>query len=185
MFSIDQFKANIAKSGIAKPSLFRVLVSRPTTIGGGASLASEQDMVYRIESADFPVRYVQSEDILVYGLAYPVARSAGMADQNISIIASSDLREKIYFEEWIDNIVGTYRDGTQSQSMYEIRYPSTYYGTVTIFGYTENGTLSYECKLIDCYPTTVTSSQYNWGTPQEISKVHVNFKYRYFIDRSA
>ena len=174
-FNINEFSAQLDQKGVAKPSLFEVLVGR----AGGSQTNEERDMVCRATAINFPSRQVLVAENFVYGVPSPVAfGSATNGYMNITFISSEYYDERAYFENWIDDIVGTYRKTKVATNMYDISYPKDYYGTVTIYTYTDVGENSLLLTLQDCFPVDVRTQDLNWGDPG-VSYTQVTLAYRY------
>ena len=127
MFNINEFLSNINKYGIAKAENFSVLISRPN-----GNLGDERDMTFRADSCEIPGIEVGVYESKYHGLPYKMATEPTLADIPITFILSEDLREKLYFQNWIDSIYGDIRRSKNSPTMYNLKYYKEYIGTVDI-----------------------------------------------------
>lgn len=177
-FSISDFTANLSLGGVANASNFKVIITPPSTLSIG-------ELSMRCEQVDFPGRnldFVQTGGFT--GMDYKVAMAASSSPEiNISIILSSDFREKVDILKWQDKIVGPYRNGQITGNMFNIGYYDDYKGKVSILQYSDDGEVSYTCDLIDAYPASVGNVTGNWQDGNVIHKLPVTFIYRYFTDK--
>lgn len=176
-FNITEFTANISSGGVANASNFKVIMSPP----GSVDL---KDLTMRCEQVDFPGRNINFIESTNSGMPFKVAMSATQPEINVSIILSSDFREKIKILEWQDKIVGPYRNGQIAANMFNIKYYDDYKGKVSIIQYKDQtDEVAYTCDLIDAYPASVGVVTGSWLDGNIIHKIPVTFVYRYFTDK--
>jgi hypothetical protein len=181
-FSIDEFSSNLNLGGVAKPSNFQVMVTKPT----GSDVGLSNFITYRSDSITFPTRQIVSENIFTYGIPYPVAlRSLPGGDLFMSIILSEDYTEKEFIETWIDSITGKYRtqyqNGTMSSTMYDIQFPSSYYGQLEIVNFDTNGNATYGTKVLNAFPYQMQITDLDWSSEQ-ISRMNVLFHFETYFN---
>jgi hypothetical protein len=182
-FDIDTFTAEIAKNGFAKTSNFDVLVAREKN--GDVNL--EQSMVLRIDSITLPGRTValSSEEVWHYGLDERRAAGNRCSEVTMSIILSADYAEREYFERWIDDMVGNYRNQlTDTPTMYDVGYFEDYRGTVQISVYDEQdgeAVLVRKLQLIDAIPSSIGNIDFGWDQTS-VAKLSVTFSYTRYVD---
>lgn len=187
-FSIERFKAEIAKSGgFSLSNEFDVMV--PSVVGGvNLGIGVAENMTFRIESFSLPPRGVELIDYITYGPSQKIGGFANYIDVDLSVILSPDLRERNYFIKWQDLIVGTHRQENQNaferRSAFDIGYYNNYTSeNITIRKYrSDKETPVYELKLIDAFPSQVGSVGLDWNTV-EIQKLNVTLTYRYFVEK--
>ena len=100
-FNVNDFSAELSKSGVAQSSHFEVQVTGP-----GAS-AIERNIMLRCDTIDIPGRTIASSEYRIYGPLRKVAYGATYTDVAMSILMSEDFRERAYFEQWQDKIANT------------------------------------------------------------------------------
>lgn len=175
-FNIEEFKSQLQYGRLAKSNNFEAYVFGP----GSNDL--QRNLPYRIESAEFPGRAIQTADRKIMGPQRRLGYDSILTDVNFQILLSEDFREKIYLEEWQDKIIGNYRTGQISQEMFDIGYYDDYVGTVEVYQYDEAGIVRYKAKLLECYPIQINSIQSSWENVGTISKLNVTFHSRFFED---
>ena len=175
-FSISEFAASIGASGVANASNFKVIITPPSSL-------QIDELSMRCESVDFPGRNVEFVETGYSGMNFKVAMGSNVPEINISLILSTDFREKVDILAWQDKIVGNYRNGQIAGNMFNINYYDDYKGRVTILQYDDEGEVSYTCDLIDAFPASVGNITGNWADGAIIHKLPVTFVYRYFTDK--
>jgi len=180
MFDIAEFLAQTNQSGFTKLQNFYCHISR--TSNGDS--AAERDMTFRCSAVNLPSRSILTIDHMIYGLPYQKAVGTDLDDCQVRIMLSEDLREKLYFEQWQDQMVGNYRTGSITTSMFNLGYYDTYAnGTLTINVQNDIGDTTHTLQLLECYPTAMgLTENYAWSDPNQFNHLNVNFAYRYFID---
>lgn len=112
-FRLNEFIAEINKTGIARPSYFMVMITLPT------ALTTEfpefgRSMQFRVESASLPTRTILTHDQRYYGPIRRIPYGFASMDLTMSVILSEDMREREVFMRWQDLLVGqsrTRKDG--------------------------------------------------------------------------
>lgn len=194
-FSVNTIVSALNKSGVAQTSHFEVYVI------GGANVGDERDMAMRIDSIDIPGRNFAPIDHKFTNMG-PVNRIPGQqfyTDVTATILLSSDMREKDYFEWWQEKMMntGAYETGVTEQqqqlldqeegltvanqnysnSPWTHRYFDDYIGTVEIRQYDSNGGLRSIHKLMEAYPLSIAPISMNWGS-DEMARLQVTFGYK-------
>ena len=178
-FNINEFTSNIAPKGLAKKSLYTVLITGPTSLSG---TSNERDMTYRCDAITEPGRQISfTNDAYHYGL--PMARAWGSSfeQMNMSFLCSHDQSEKIYFEKWQDLMIGAYRTGTSGANMFDIAYVNDYIGTVIIYKYDETGLNTYTMTLKNAFPLLVSDTELGWDDGS-VEKLAVRMYFQYYTD---
>ena len=99
MGDIASFVGNISQKRLAKKSRYKVKVSGPV----GNALPA---LTIMCESISFPGQNVRSvPDTLRYGPAREHAQGMTYGPFTATFICSSDLAEKVYFEDWQSQII--------------------------------------------------------------------------------
>jgi len=169
-FSSQNIIASLNKSGIAKASHFEVQIT-----GVGQSDA-ERDMMFRCDTAELPGRTIATAEHRVYGPVQKIPYGTLVNDTTLSFLLSEDMREKEYFEQWADKIVGANTFG-QSNGKYNVEYYDTITGQVTIRQYGEAGQLSSVHSLIEAYPISIAPVSMTWSD-EAAAKLSITFAFR-------
>ena len=169
-FNVNDFSAELSKSGVAQASHFEVQVTGP-----GAS-AIERNIMLRCDTVDIPGRTIASAEYRVYGPLRKIGYGAVYTDVAMSILMSEDFRERAYFEQWQDKIINHGAFGS-SRASHNVGYYNDYVGNVTIRQFGNGGDLMSVHTLQEAYPVNVSPVQMNWGS-NEFAKLAVAFAYR-------
>jgi hypothetical protein len=180
-FKISQFKNAI--KGVARPNYFDASLSGYTKVVGlktGSLENIDDTFAFRCERAEFPGRTLATADDAVGGgpamkLPYDVTYN----DIQLSIICSEDMKERVFFENWIDRIVG--RGYTQNAGL--IAYYSDYALGVSLLvrQLDSDGKLLLAYELQDCYPIAVSPMNATWEETNTYQRFTVTMAYRYHV----
>ena len=180
IFNIADFLANLDSAGLAKTSHFKVVITRP----GGGSAGDSIDLAFRCEASELPGRAIYTHDDMIWGIARKNPYGSSVQEITLTFICSEDYWEKNYFESWMDDIVGPYRNGDIHEDMYAIGYYKEIVGTVLIDCYSETGEITYTVELRDAYPIAIGNIQLHWHDGSQISRLPVQFNFRYYVNET-
>lgn len=182
-FRIDEFQSSLNISGgVSRLEYFDCTIFGPQQLQNFLNL---RDLKFRIEAVDTPGRSINTTEYFLYGPPQQVGVGVAYGEISLTVILSSDLRERKYFETWQDLIIGNHRNGNQSlvssTNSFDIGYYDAYARdtSLTIQNYSETGTPTHSVKLIEVFPSLISSVNYNWEA-QGIAKLPVTMKYRYY-----
>lgn len=176
MFNINEFVSEINSHGIVKPSNYVVRIHRTHS----PDINVEQTFKMRCSSVELPGRVIQTIDKKYYGPSFKVGYDSQFTEVPMTILLSEDWREKEYFEQWQDKIVGNYRtiDGPAT-NMFDIGYYDDYIGKVEIHSYNDVGEKKYSVELYEAYPTVVGSVQLNHSSGNEVAFLPISMSFKY------
>lgn len=176
-FNINNFIANINSSGVAKSGNFEVVINRPNA----PDASDARNMSLRTSYATAPGRRINTAEIKDYGVTRWAGYSESLEDVTIRILLSEDLREKLYFEKWFDEIVGDHRSNNLNNKMYDFGYYDDYckHNSVTITQYDVTGTPVHFHQLLEAFPVQVGDVDGSWAD-DSILYLDVVFKYRHY-----
>ena len=175
-FNINNFNSNLNEYGVAKASHFEVYFTFPEFLNFDTKLVMDNftpHFGFRCETAELPGQSVATTENRIYGPQRKIAYGNIYTDMNFTLLCSTTLREKVFFDNWINKIVGV---GDRQTSTYDVSYLADYKSDVIIKQYDEVGNPSYTVKLIDAFPTIVSPLSLNHGS-QEVHKVNVSMTY--------
>lgn len=195
-FNAQNMLSSLSKSGVAHSGHFEVQVTGPrqrlldkedsfqgniqsrasTGLGGGA----EREMIYRAEAAEIPGRSIATVEHRFdnYSPISRVATGQTYTPITISFLLSEDLREKEYFEQWHDQIVGTGAFTTNSpKARSNAQYYHQYVGSVIIRQYGSNGQIKSIHTLNEAYPYVIGGIGVNWNDDAHM-RLQVQFTYQ-------
>tara|TARA_Y100000310_G_scaffold9306_1_gene9721 strand:- start:3476 stop:4144 length:669 start_codon:yes stop_codon:yes gene_type:complete len=162
--------------GYAQPNRFEVKISRPSL----ANINLKQ-LSMRCESITLPGRNLNTlSDTNIYGPSREIVNGITYADEiTMTFQASSDLKERVYFEEW--------QESAFDERSWNVRYYNEYTSEIDIYLLDKNDKKRYGLKLWEAFPKTINATELNQGTNNEIIKLDVVFSFRYWttldIDR--
>jgi hypothetical protein len=172
-FKISDFKARIGK--LARPNYFRAkLINGPTVVGVNIA----DTFSFRCEKAEFPGKSVATVDDPGGGgttlkLPYDVTYN----DITLSIICSADMKERIYFDEWIDSIVRPAGEGGGL-----IKYHTEYAKgrSLQVEQLDEQNNVLLTWILKDTYPIAISAMNAVWDELNTYQRFEVTMTYRYY-----
>lgn len=155
---------------IARTNRFMVSVMPPQSVG--LSPLSFQNTY--IESVDMPSMTIATEDYEIDGkptIKVPYKRTpAGTI--TISIRLEEDGKSRNFFKTWMDNIITN-----KNNQLYYRKYYDEIVGTVKIAQQDVRGQIKFGTTLLNAYPVTVDTIQYNWGEQNEYVRQSVTIAY--------
>ena len=187
IFSISNFKTAIGKP--VRPNLFKadiegweknvVLVAFLKDRG----VSDIKDFSFRCEKAEFPGRSIAtSDDTGAGGPALKLPYDVSYNDISISVICSPDMKERLFFESWIDSIVG--RAGLTNKVPVGglISYFEDYARdiTLTVSQLDEAGNTLIKYTMNDVYPITISPMNATWEEVNSYQRFGVTFFYRHY-----
>lgn len=192
IFKISDFKTAIGKP--VRPNLFKAeiegwqknsalaeLMEEKTT---GHNVTDIKDFSFRCEKAEFPGRSIAtSDDTGGGGPALKLPYDVSYNDISISVICSPDMKERLFFELWIDSIVGPAsgkRNGVSSGGL--ISYFDDYARgiTLTVSQLDEAGKTLIKYTMNDVYPITISPMNATWEEVNSYQRFGVTFFYRHY-----
>lgn len=135
-FGIDKFAAEINRSGVARPAYFYVMISPPPYLFKGDMA---QYFPLRVQSVNMPGRSINTFQRQIIGPPRSMPSGFTTLPVSIEILLSDDMRERQFFMNWQDKMVGWSRGsgGAEAPNMYDIGYYDDAIGTIEIFQFAE------------------------------------------------
>lgn len=212
MFSISEFKSRYAPvrpnqffAEITLPQTIQNLINGRSKTSGGATLygsARDGDGVadwfrsnnfangnlndtfkFRCEAAELPGKTIATVDDTSYGATVKYAYDTTYNDINLTIMASEDMRERAYFEIWMDNIVFTPHKNRNINDITGglIRYYDEYAvgGKLNIYQVNDRGVqlVKYTCENV--FPLALSPMTASWEENDTYQRFTVTMSYRY------
>ena len=133
-FGVNEFSAEIAKSGVARTSNFLVEIGAPEGL-----LIDTKSMPLRIEQVSIPSRTLTTFAQNYYGPPREIPYRYTSAPVSLTILLSEDMREREFFMQWQDLFVGKRRNQESLPTgIYDCGYFKESVGSVTIKQYGES-----------------------------------------------
>ena len=188
-FKPEDLKSEISKTnGYALASDFKVRIVPPESM---IQLGLHTNLEFRIDGIDMPARSVTEINYPLYGAPQKIGATLNYVPITLTVIMSSDFRERDFFLAWQDLIGGPHRRAEENSSIDDVQsqfnlgfykdYISDAGVTIEQLDRTTQEVL-YSVTLRECYPSLVGASTMSWQTP-EVVKLSVTMSYRYFTDK--
>ena len=171
-------------NGYAQPNRFDVIIAPPPKLGGGNKenvfakwrppAAESREVSLRCESIQLPGRTLTSSpDTNIYGPVREIVEGVTYAEGlNMIFQASSGLDERVFFENW-------QRQAFNDQT-WNIGYYKNYVADIDIYLLDKQNQRRFGLKIHEAYPKSITATDLNFGTNNEIIKISVSFSFRYW-----
>ena len=181
-FSISNFKTAIVKP--VRPNLFSATLSGyKNIVGVGVGTTADLPNIdstfkFRCEKAELPGRTLAtSEDAVGSGPSLKLPYDVTYNDMTLSIICSTDMKERIFFEQWMDKIIGPAAAGNAGLLSYYSDYAMGV--TLKVEQLDESGQSLITYTLHDIYPTALTPMNASWEENNTYQRFGVTLAYRY------
>ena len=184
---ISAFHSN---EGYAQPNRYEVNLFPPSSgkIGAGSSLLNAAASVIgqspqggdargvglRCESVTLPgINLATAQDTNVYGPTRDIVEGVTYAEEvAMSFQASSDLEERVFFENW--------QRAAYNPQTWNVGYYKDYVGFVDIYLLDKQDQRRYGLKLWDAFPKSINGTDLSYGSQNENIKIGVNMSFRYW-----
>jgi hypothetical protein len=178
-FSISTLRSRIGK--LARPNLFNARIFTTTPLEAlGVRLSNIPNFSFRCEKAELPGRTLATIDDSGAGPTLKLPYDITYNDMTISVICSQDMKEREFFETWMDAIVHPGNSDTSYPSGL-ISYHSNYARGVKmeISQLDDAGRSLYTYTLQDVFPIALTSMNATWEETNTYQRFGVTLSYRY------
>lgn len=162
--SIQHFKSNFLKNGLARPTRYKVELFGP-----------DDSLTFQPEAVALPARaFVSVQDDLFFGPARRQPIGQDFTGQVVlTFPVADDQGERTFFEAWMDKIV---HPNTQ-----EARYmdgAGEVYGSMTIVTLNSAGEESSAYQFEEVYPATIMPTQLSYGERDSYTRLTVAMEFR-------
>lgn len=140
-------------------------------------------LAFRCEATEFPGRTIATSEDISFGPTTKHAYDTTYNDINLTIIAAEDMRERIFFDVWMENIVNNtnMKDGMAGRGSLVKYYNQYADGQVRIYHSNDNGNIVARCTLYEAYPVQLTGMNLTWEEQNTYQRYSVTMTYRYHI----
>ena len=178
-FKISDFKNAIGN--LVRPNLFNATINGYSKIVGGrpGTLPNiDNTFKFRCEKAELPGRTLATtEDAVGSGPSLKLPYDVTYNDMTLSIICSTDMLEREFFEDWMDRIIG--RGGRSNAGLVSYYDDYAWGVTLTVEQLDEAGKPLIAYTLNDIYPTALTPMNASWEETNTYQRFGVTLAYRY------
>jgi len=183
LFSISKFRTQVGN--LARPNYFIAKLS-----GYQEKLGANIDdtFKFRCEKAELPGRTLATaDDGGGGGTALKLPYDVTYSDIQLSIICSEDMKERIFFESWIDQIINPAGYDT-ADTTYEPGLVGFYDNyakgiSLTVIQLNAEGKSLLIYELNDVYPIALTPMNATWEEVNSYQRFGVTLAYRYHTVR--
>lgn len=174
-FKISDFKAAFS-SGIARPNLWLAeLTVVPTDVGPVSTNIGQ--FSFRCEKAEIPGRSVATVDDTGSGPTLKLPYEVTYNDIELTIICANDMKERKYFDGWIDKIVPNVGDANSGLVSYYSNFARG--NTLVLSQLNDSGEKTISYTLHDVYPVGISAMNLSWEEINTYQRFSVTMNYRY------
>jgi hypothetical protein len=175
-----KFSNQIKSGDYARNNLFEVYIP----IIGLASaydkgVQPDDGLRFNIKAAQLPGKQLGTMEVKRFGAVYKVANDVIVDTFPMTVICSSDMRERRFFDNWMSGIHGQISGGTTA-GMYRMSYYDDYVTSVLVTQNRRAGDAAYAVTLEEAYPTSMGAVELSWEQG-EVSTFTVNMSYRRWV----
>ena len=158
--------------GYAVPNRFEVLVFPPTLMASAP--VDTKDISLRCKDITLPGRNLNTlTDSNIYGPTREIVNGVTYAeDIAMNFIASADLWERVFFEEW--------QQLAFNDSTWDLGYYNDYVGEIDIYILNRQNERRFGIKLLEAFPKTIQGTALNMENQNAIITLPISFAFRYW-----
>ena len=168
--SISNFRNQFNRLGTPAPTnRFEVTIPTP----GGLSIEPDvsRDLTLLCEQAELPGKSMMTVEDKLYGPPRKIAYGQLFIDTTMTFICTSNgWEEKMYFDEWQNQIV--------DPELFDAKYFDEYTTTVALKTYDEGNVGNYGIRFLEAYPLNVGAVNLGMNQNNEYARLSVTFAYR-------
>jgi hypothetical protein len=191
-FSISNFKTAIGKP--VRPNLFKAVLSgwdkSSSDINNQLAdylarndVRNIDEFSFRCEKAEFPGRTLAtSEDTGGGGPTLKLPYDVTYNDIQLSIICSADMKERLFFESWMDSIIGPAGMESGASTGGLVSYFQHYARGISleVQQLNEAGEIIIAYTMHDIYPTALSAMNATWEEVNSYQRFGVTLFYRHY-----
>jgi len=170
-------------NGYAQPNKYEVMIFPPAKRGGGnntnmfSGMERQTDLrklSLRAQSVNLPGRNLStSNDTNIYGPQREIVEGVTYAEEvSIDFQASSELTERVFFENW--------QRQAFNETTWNIGYYNDYVGSMEIYILDKQNKKRYGIKLHDVFPKTIGPNSLAYDANDTLMLTPVSFSFRYW-----
>ena len=173
-FTISKLRATIG--AVARPNLWEAELYIPQ---GSLLKTKPESFKFRCEKAEIPGRTIATVDDTGSGPTLKLPYDVTYNDIEITIICSTDMIEREYFENWIDTIINP---SSEAKKGGLLNYYSQYArgNELNLRQVDEVGETLLTYYLRDVYPIQISPMNLSWEETNTYQRFNVTMTYRYY-----
>lgn len=169
--NINEIMQSIMRDSIAYVNRFEVEIFPPSGIASGLTPFLSKSLTLRCNSVSIPGRSLTTQNYRFYGpqrqMPYEPLYSGDLA---ISYILSSDLRERVFFENWLNGIC--------DPQNYKFSFYYEYATTMQIRMLDKTDTVVYTAVVEEVYPKQIGEIMMGYEKDNEMATQDITLAYR-------
>ena len=183
-YAISNLRAKLG--AIARPNNFSVSLQTPSFTQGGNIRTDKPNQAdiqatfeFRCEKAELPGRTIATSEDMGSGPTIKLGYDMTYNDIQLSIICAADMKERKFFEKWMDYIIKPWGSPDAGTVAYYSDYAlgnTLFVSQLDDFGDTK---LTYQC--IDVYPIALTPMNATWEETNTYQRFGVTLAYRHHV----
>ena len=174
-FNIQSFALNGLAFGGARPTLFDVQITLPTSFTAG-NLDAVQKLQFTCSATQLPSSIIGVIDVPYFGRKIKLAGDRVFEDWNVSIMNDEDFLVRDTMESWHTEINSL--AGNLLSTGFDL---NTYKASIaTISQYGKDGSTIKQYNMINLFPVQVGSINVDWNSTNTIENFNVTFAYDYW-----
>lgn len=162
----NRFSSSLS-TDVARPSRFEVIIPVPTKLLRYTSMVKR--LTLRCETCTLPGLSLHTEDRSIYGTPEKIAYLKNHEDLDVTFICSGDMKEKMFFDAWMNLIVPNSSKNPEFQDNYTTTINITHYGV--------DNTKTYSVDVINAFPINVAPIEMSWDAKNQYMRLPVKFSY--------
>ena len=172
--NITDFITRINDRGVSRANRMAIKINVPLGLLSILNYKNKDDyLTYYAESVAMPGVEFTTTAFYYGGPPVTVPTRSEYRDVAISFIADDHMRQKQFFDSWINYI-------NPKENKFDFRYRDDYIGTIDIHQISEDGRyVSYGIRLFEVFPISINEIKSSWAD-QEPIRIDVSFSYRYW-----
>lgn len=169
-YEVNLFPPSTGKLGVASS----IMNTAASVIGQSPQGGDARGIGLRCESVTLPgINLATATDSNIYGPTRDIVEGVTYAEEvAMSFSASSDLEERVFFENW--------QRAAFDPQTWNVGYYKDYTGFVDIYLLDKQDQRRYGLKLWDVFPKSINGSELSYGSNNENLKITVNMSFRYW-----
>ena len=169
-YEVNLFPPSTGKLGVASS----IMNTAASVIGQSPQGGDARGVGLRCESVTLPgINLATATDSNIYGPTRDIVEGVTYAEEvAMTFAASSDLEERVFFENW--------QRAAFDPQTWNVGYYKDYTGFVDIYLLDKQDQRRYGLKLWDAFPKSINGSDLSYRSQNENLKITVNMSFRYW-----
>jgi hypothetical protein len=169
--SLNDFIGQV-KSGLANNNHYDIVIKKPKVVTSNLfNNETMQKILLFCDQTQLPGINISTTPIRHYGEAREMPYERLFDPVNLSFYVDREMKVKLFFDEWIQNIQNSYSR--------TFNYYKEYITDIDIITYDRGNLPQYKVTLYEAYPKTVSAIQLDYAN-RDVMKVAVTMQYKYW-----